>query len=69
MSFSDLPWWGWLLGALLVYVVTFYAASVAYEKNKRGWLGFWNVLNGIAVITALLLGMFGVVSWAWGRSN
>jgi hypothetical protein len=67
MNPSDLPWWGWLLCAVVAWTVS--AIAVKCTEGKGGshetLAGTIFILFGLAGLLAALIGIVRLVKWVW----
>ncbi len=63
MSPSDLPWWGWLLLAVICWCFQWAIGEYTEEGSLRAW-AFRLVLIAGAVLSALIA-VVRFVKWVW----
>jgi len=60
----DMPWWGWLIGA----VVAFYVSTLS-KSSSKGERDYWAmtlmVASAIAGIACLAMGVIRFMNWVW----
>lgn len=71
MSPSFLPWWGWILAALVTFLFAYGALDLAKTSDGgRGQFGCACLSIALAVTAFLsaVVGLVQVVKWAWNGS-
>lgn len=63
MNPSDIPWWGWLVTAVVLYFFQL-GASVRTDKGETwAWIVRCLMIAGMAI--AFLLAIIRFIKWAW----
>jgi hypothetical protein len=63
MNPSNIPWWAWLLAAMVLYVFQL-GASVRTDKGET-WAWVLRILMIVGMVISFLLAIVRFVKWAW----
>ena len=61
---SDIPWWGWLLCAVMSGIVCLIAAGICEETDGK-ISGTIAVLSGATGSLVAIIGIIRFVKWVW----
>lgn len=65
---SDIPWWGWLILAVIPGAISFGGATLIHDTTDEstevvGWILM--IVSGIAALLSFVIGIVRLVKWAW----
>jgi hypothetical protein len=66
MNPSDLPWWGWLIGAIGGGILAAIIGSLGSRNDRYDWISvplFFAVI--LATIGCFAIGIIRFIKWVW----